>query len=146
MSSDSTIIKCYNHISSYSNLYEREIADDIEDLGDFARYSDIMYGVRSIIYETHQHDTIMSYFLSTMSLEEAIQEYSANFITKKEFVCFSVVRINNAVMIEIFNLTKEIAQIEQDINQHLLEINVVTLLTSQAFAFKLPLDIAMKLI
>lgn len=87
MSSD-PVIKSYNEISSYSSMYEKEIADAVEELGNFARYNEIMCEVRSTIYNIYMFETINSYFMSSMTLEEAIEEFTSKYISESEYVCY----------------------------------------------------------
>lgn len=87
MSTTVSVLQSYNAISSYSDLYSDEISEEVEMLGNFANYNDIMIEVRSTIYYIHRHETVLSYFMTTMSLEEALDTYESEYNTSEMYVC-----------------------------------------------------------
>ena len=87
----STIAASYDIIASYSHLYQDEIDEAVEEMGNFARTYDIMAEVRITIYQNFMKDWIYANFISTpdITMEDAMCKFMNTYgITEEEFVLF----------------------------------------------------------
>lgn len=85
-----SVATSYEIITSYSLLYQDEIDEVVEEMGNFARTYAIMAEVRSVIYENFMRDWIYATFISSdTTMEEAMDKFMATYgITEEEFVLF----------------------------------------------------------
>ena len=88
MSLQVSVLESFNAISSYSPLYSVEIDDYVENMCYLSGYNEIMCEVRSCIYNFHWSETVCSYFMSTMSLDEAIEKYEEEYNTEEKYVLY----------------------------------------------------------
>ena len=85
------IATSYEIITSYSLLYQDEIDEVVEEMGNFARTYAIIAEVRSVIYQNFMRDWIYATFISSSdtTMEEAFEKFMATYdITEEEFVLF----------------------------------------------------------
>ena len=84
----SRIAKCFNEISSYTDLYQDEINKKIKQLGNTVSFYDIFYTSRREVYNIHKRETIRMYMLDSMNRDEATNKYYTEFITEDEYVFY----------------------------------------------------------
>ena len=86
-----SIAASYDTIKSYSHLYQDEIDEAVEEMGNFARTYDIMIEVRCVIYQNFMKDWIYATFISSpdTTMDDAMNQFMETYaITEEEFVLF----------------------------------------------------------
>lgn len=83
----SRIAKSYNEITVFSDMYNEEINQKINELDKSSNFYEIFHGCRRIIYNLHKQETIKLY-MKNMTRDEATREYSTNFITEEEYIFY----------------------------------------------------------
>jgi hypothetical protein len=81
----------YKLIMSYSHLYQDEVDEAVEEMGNFARTYAIMAEVRIVIYQNFMKDWIYATFISSpdTTMDEAMDKFMTTYgITEEEFVLF----------------------------------------------------------